>query len=164
MKVCFFTHSLYFLPSIIIFIPCVSDLTWAAAYSFSIELHWVNLNHQSDRYSGWVASVSAARSLVAAFRFIWAPHPARRASPSESEQPEESSQPSRGRLDVPGSSVFISRRVTAERWSVSSQRPAGTVSRLTETDRRWTSEETCHRLTRLPAGGLRGTICFQLNR
>lgn len=50
------------------------------------------------------------------------------------------------------------------RWSVSSQRAAGTVSRVTETDRRWTGEETCHRLTRLPAGGLRGTICFQLQQ
>lgn len=58
------------------------------------------------------------------------------------------------------SSVFISRPVTAARWSVSPRRPAGTVGGLTETDRRWSGDETCHRLTRLPAGGLRGTICF----
>ncbi|KAG7241711.1 hypothetical protein INR49_025176 [Caranx melampygus] len=53
--------------------------------------------------------------------------------------------------------------VTAVRWSISSQRAAGIVSRVTETDRRWTSEETCHRLTRLPAGGLHeADRCYQV--
>lgn len=58
------------------------------------------------------------------------------------------------------SSVFISRPVTAERQSVSLRRSAGTVGGVTETDRRWGGDGSCHRLPRLPAGGLRRTICF----
>lgn len=128
-------------------------------------IHWGSFierifQHQSNHCPGWVAFLSALSVLAAMFRFIWAD------IRPENEQSIQRILPSPfcGRLNILGSSVFISRLVTAVRWSVSSQWPAGTVSRVTETDRRWTGGETCHRLTRLPAGGLCATICFRLNR
>lgn len=81
-----------------------------------------------------------------------------------SKQPEECAESFCRRLDVLRSSVFISRLVTTVQWSISSEQPTGTVSRVMEMDHRWSSKETCHRLTRLPAGGLSGIICFQLKR
>lgn len=126
----------------------------------SIGLYWMNLQTSEQSLPALSGIPLRTLGLAAMFRFIWADIRPENDLCGQ----EESSEPFCGRLDVLGSSVFISRLVTAARWSVSPQRPAGTVSRVTETDRRWTGEETCHRLTRLPAGGLHGTICFQLNR
>ncbi len=156
---CFSTRCLYYFSysNFIHIKPCLSVLLHAVLLPLGI--YWGSLNESQNiraitAYAEWHSSLHPQSSIHVPL------HLSRHPSREWSERSEESSQPFCGRLDVLGSSVFISRLVTAVRWSVSSQRPAGTVIRVTETDRRWTSEETCHRLTRLPAGGLHGTICF----
>lgn len=125
----------------------------------SIWVHKMNLQASERSLPSLSGIPLCCPELGAMFRFIWADI----RPENDLRGREESCQPFCGCLDVSGSSTFISSRVTRVRWSVSSPRPAGTVSGVTETDRRWTSKETCHRLTRLPAGGLYCAICFWLS-